>query len=79
MRFYIDGNHYHTVNDWFTAVNGEDEKPYPAPFDQTFFVQLNLAVGGTWPGNPDETTDFENAEFLIDYVRIYQKPSYDTM
>lgn len=78
MRFYIDGNHYHTVNDWFTAVNGEDEKPYPAPFDQTFFVQLNLAVGGTWPGNPDETTDFDNAKLLIDYVRIYQKPSYDT-
>lgn len=78
MRFYIDGNHYHTVNDWFTAVEGEEEKPYPAPFDQTFFVQMNLAVGGTWPGNPDETTDFDNAEFLIDYVRIYQKPSYDT-
>lgn len=78
MRFYIDGNHYHTVNDWFTRVEGEEEKPYPAPFDQTFFVQMNLAVGGTWPGDPDETTDFDNAEFMIDYVRVYQKPSYDT-
>ena len=78
MRWYIDGNLYHTVNDWFTAVDGEDDKPYPAPFNQTFFVQLNLAVGGTWPGNPDETTDFENAEFLVDYVRVYQKPEYDT-
>jgi beta-glucanase (GH16 family) len=77
MRFYIDGNHYHTVNDWFSAVNGEDDKPYPAPFNQTFFVQLNLAVGGTWPGNPDETTDFDKAEFEIDYVRVYQKPEYD--
>ncbi|MDD6826313.1 MAG: family 16 glycosylhydrolase [Oscillospiraceae bacterium] len=78
MRWYIDGNLYHTVNDWFSAVDGEDDKPYPAPFDQTFFVQLNLAVGGTWPGNPDATTDFEKAEFLIDYVRVYQKPEYDT-
>lgn len=78
FRYYIDGNHYLTVNDWFTAVDGEDEKPYPAPFNQTFFVQLNLAVGGTWPGNPDETTDFDKAEFEIDYVRVYQKPSYDT-
>ncbi len=78
MRFYIDGEHYHTVNDWFTAVNGEDEKPYPAPFNQPFFVQMNLAVGGTWPGNPDETTDFDKAEFEIDYVRVYQKPEYDT-
>lgn len=78
FRWYIDGNLYHTVNDWFTAVQGEDDKPYPAPFDQTFYIQMNLAVGGTWPGNPDDTTDFDNAEFLIDYVRVYQKPSYDT-
>ena len=78
FRWYIDGNLYHTVNDWFTAVDGEDDKPYPAPFDQTFFVQLNLAVGGTWPGNPDATTNFDNAEFQVDYVRVYQKPEYDT-
>ena len=78
MRWYIDGNLYNTVNDWFTAVQGEDEKPYPAPFDQPFFVQMNLAVGGTWPKDPDETTDFDKAEFEIDYVRVYQKPEYDT-
>ena len=78
FRYYIDGEHYLTINDWFTAVNGEDEKPYPAPFNQPFFVQMNLAVGGNWPGNPDETTDFENAEFEIDYVRVYQKDAYDT-
>lgn len=77
MRFYIDGNLYHTVNDWFSAVEGEDDKPYPAPFNQPFFVQMNLAVGGTWPGNPDASTDFDNAEFEVDYVRVYQKPEYD--
>lgn len=77
MRWYIDGNEYLKVNDWFTAVDGEDEKPYPAPFDQPFFVQLNLAVGGDWPGNPDSTTNFDKAQFEIDYVRVYQKPSYD--
>ncbi|HHT96511.1 MAG TPA: family 16 glycosylhydrolase [Clostridiales bacterium] len=77
FRFYIDGNHYKTINDWFTAWEGEEEKPYPAPFDQSFFVQLNLAVGGTWPGNPDETTDFNNAMFEVDYVRVYQKKEYD--
>ena len=36
MRFYIDGNLYHTVNDWYTKQEGDDEKTYPAPFDQTF-------------------------------------------
>lgn len=78
MRFYVDGENTLTVNDWFTAESGKDEKPYPAPFDQTFFVQMNLAVGGTWPGNPDETTDFDKAKFEIDYVRVYQKEEYDT-
>ena len=78
FRYYIDNNLVLTVNDWFTAVSGEDEKPYPAPFDQTFFVQMNLAVGGTWPGNPDASTDFDKAEFEVDYVRVYQKDAYDT-
>lgn len=77
MRFYVDGNLYKTVNDWFTAEK-EVEKPYPAPFNQQFFVQLNLAVGGTWPGNPDSTTSFDNADFEVDYVRVYQKSSYDS-
>ena len=78
MRFYIDENLVLTCNDWFTAVEGEDDKPYPAPFNQPFFVQMNLAVGGNWPGDPDATTDFENAESVIDYVRVYQKSEYDT-
>ena len=78
MRFYTDDQLVLTVNDWFTATDGGSEKPYPAPFDQPFQIQMNLAVGGTWPGNPDETTNFDNAEFLIDYVRVYQKPEYDT-
>ncbi|MDO4188552.1 MAG: family 16 glycosylhydrolase [Lachnospiraceae bacterium] len=77
IRFYTDDHLVLTVNDWFSAVEGEDDKPYPAPFDQPFFVQMNLAVGGDWPGDPDENTDFENAEFAIDYVRVYQKDSYD--
>lgn len=78
IRWYVDNNEVLVVNDWFTAVEGEDEKPYPAPFNQPFFVQLNLAVGGNWPGDPDASTDFDKAEFEIDYVRVYQKPSYDT-
>lgn len=78
MRFYIDGELVKTINDWFTSVQGLKEKPYPAPFNQNFYLQMNLAVGGNWPGNPDKTTDFSKAEFVVDYVRVYQKPQYDT-
>lgn len=78
MRFYVDGEHFHTVRNWYTAVEGEDEVTYPAPFDQPFYVQMNLAVGGDWPGKPDGTTNFDKAKFEIDYVRVYQKDEYDT-
>jgi beta-glucanase (GH16 family) len=41
------------------------------PFDQgPQFIILNLAVGGTWPGNPNSTTVFPSS-MLVDYVRIY--------
>ena len=77
IRFYVDDELFHKESRWFSAIEGEDEYTYPAPFDQPFFVQLNLAVGGDWPGNPDGTTDFENAKYYIDYVRVYQKEAYD--
>ncbi len=39
-------------------------------FHKSFYVILNLAVGGNWPGDPDETTPFP-ADMEIDYVRVY--------
>ncbi|HLJ57640.1 MAG TPA: glycoside hydrolase family 16 protein [Chthonomonadaceae bacterium] len=36
------------------------------------YVLANLAVGGDWPGNPDETTPFPNT-MDIDYIRVYKK------
>ena len=60
----------------YIPTNG-NEKKFPAPFNQPFYVQMNLAVGGSWPGNPDDTTNFDKAEFEIDYIRVYQKFKYD--
>ncbi len=39
-------------------------------FDHPFYLLLNLAVGGNWPGNPDATTVFPQ-QMLVDYVRVY--------
>ena len=41
-------------------------------FDHPFFIILNVAVGGYWPGSPDGTTVFPQA-MLVDYVRVYQR------
>ena len=77
IRWYIDGNLYHETSDWYSTTEGQGTITYPAPFDQPFYIILNLAVGGSWVGYPDETTDFDNASYQIDYVRVYQKDSYD--
>jgi beta-glucanase (GH16 family) len=66
IQYYIDSptNIYETFN---TTSPGTGTWP----FDQgPMFVLLNLAVGGTWPGNPDSTTVFPST-MLVDYVRIY--------
>ncbi len=65
IQYYVDDptNIYET----FTASSMAGTWP----FDQgPQFVLLNLAVGGTWPGNPDATTVFPST-MLVDYVRIY--------
>ncbi len=77
ITWYVDGVKYHEADNWYSAVEGKGTKTYPAPFDQPFYVILNLAVGGSWVGMTDDTTDFKKAEYAIDYVRVYQKDSYD--
>ncbi|MBQ0161633.1 MAG: family 16 glycosylhydrolase [Treponema sp.] len=77
FRWYVDGQLYYTENTWFATSRGGEDFEYPAPFNENFYLQMNLAVGGDWPGKPDETTDFTKSRFEIDYVRVYQKASYN--
>ncbi len=78
IRFYVDGKLFYTESDWFSKRTGYGEVTYPAPYDQPFYLILNLAVGGNWPGNPDNTTEFgDNAALCVDYVKVYQKDSYN--
>lgn len=77
ISFYVDGELTKTINRWYTGTDGVGIITYPAPFDQDFYVILNVAVGGNWPGNPDASTDFAKAKMLVDYVKVYQKDSYD--
>jgi beta-glucanase (GH16 family) len=67
IRWYIDGREYHRLT------------PADLPpgtqwvFDHDFFMLLNVAVGGAWPGDPDATTTFPQ-QMLVDYVRVYRDP-----
>jgi beta-glucanase (GH16 family) len=65
IRFYVDDTLYKTVS--------PSDLPPDAPwvFNHPFFIILNVAVGGDWPGNPDSTTVFPQT-MLVDYVRVYK-------
>ena len=68
IRWYIDDTQYFTLT--------HEMLPAGAPwvFDHPFFLIMNVAVGGSWPGYPDETTTFPQM-MVVDYVRIYQAPA----
>ena len=64
VEFYVDDTLFHVVN---KDEVGDKEWVY----DHPHFLILNLAVGGHWPGNPDETTEFPQT-MEIDYIRVYE-------
>jgi beta-glucanase (GH16 family) len=66
IRFYVDDHLY--------ATRTPADLPRDAKwvFDHPFFIILNLAVGGDWPGNPDVTTKFPQS-MRVDYVRVYKR------
>ena len=64
IRWYRDDVLYHTAR--------PDTVPGDWVFEHPFFVLLNLAVGGYWPGYPDASTTFPQ-RMLVDYVRVYRR------
>jgi beta-glucanase (GH16 family) len=66
IRWYVDGVQFHVI-DIAGGVGGTAE------FQNDFFLLLNLAVGGNWPGFVVDEGKLP-AKMLVDYVRVYQKP-----
>jgi beta-glucanase (GH16 family) len=65
ISFLLDGAIYKTI----TPADLPPGAPWP--FDHPFFLLLNLAVGGDWPGAPNASTQFP-AHMLVDWVRVWQ-------
>ena len=66
MDFYIDGQHYFTFKN---SGNGYQEWP----FDQPFYLILNLAVGGNWGGKEGVDASIWPQRMEVDYVRVYKQ------
>ncbi|MBQ0991325.1 family 16 glycosylhydrolase [Micromonospora sp. PSH03] len=62
ITWYVDGVQYHRVDPARLGGNRW-------VFDHPFFMILNVAVGGNWPGYPDGSTQFPQ-QMLVDYVRV---------
>lgn len=67
IRWYVDG-------ELFSTISMNDVGGYEWVYDHDFFIIMNVAVGGSWPGTPDETTEMPQ-QMLIDYVRVYEAAS----
>ena len=68
IKFVFDGKLF------YETLNGQDGRVATNegwPFDKPYFLILNVAVGGNWGGEIDETI-FPN-EMIVDYVRIFKK------
>ncbi len=84
IRFYVDDVRTSTCDHWWScsvtkeggkgvvARHAADLNAWPAPFDKPFYLVMNVAVGGNFPGLPNPETRFP-AELVIDYVRVYEK------
>lgn len=74
LRWYVDDVLYHTETSWYARGVGEKEDyPFPAPFNEEFYIVFNLAIGGNFdegrlPGKNDMPAVME-----VDYVRVYDK------
>ncbi|MGH9703323.1 MAG: glycoside hydrolase family 16 protein [Candidatus Acidiferrales bacterium] len=68
VQFYVDSYLYSS----FTSADVPGGKPWV--FNHKFFILLNVAVGGNWPGPPDSTTVFPQV-MQVDYVRVYKLTS----
>ncbi|HXI84830.1 MAG TPA: family 16 glycosylhydrolase [Verrucomicrobiae bacterium] len=71
IKWSVDNVLYETQTNWTTSASG---KSYPFPFNQGFFLLMNLATGGNFVNNPSTNAVLASLpnEFLIDYVRVYQ-------
>ncbi|UOQ72253.1 carbohydrate-binding protein [Hymenobacter cellulosilyticus] len=67
IRWFVDGIKYHEIN--ISGGTGSTEE-----FQRPFFLLLNLAVAGNWPGQTVDESKLP-ATMFVDYVRVYQKTS----
>ena len=71
LRWYVDDVCYYTTSEWYSTADGNAaDFTYPAPFNQEFYILLNLAVGGNYDAGA-LSDNLTGASMYVDYVRVY--------
>jgi beta-glucanase (GH16 family) len=70
INWYVDGILYETQNGGWVVPGGAAAGDRDAPFDKSFYILMNLAVGGNYVGNPSLAAG--TYDMQVDYVRTYQ-------
>lgn len=69
--WFVDDVEFYRTSNWYTMNDEGVVAEYPAPFNQEFYIILNLAVGGTYDNYQLPSDDELPATMEVDYVRVY--------
>jgi beta-glucanase (GH16 family) len=71
INWYINGWLYETETSWWSSSTTDNStiNPYPAPFNEPFYIIMNLAIGGTLGGSINNS--IFPSDMQVDYVRLY--------
>ncbi|MGE7825548.1 family 16 glycosylhydrolase [Paenibacillus sp. NPDC093718] len=72
IKWYVDGKFFFKVtrDQWYSAAAPNNPN---APFDQPFYLIMNLAIGGTFDGGRTPDPSDIPATMQVDYVRVYKE------
>ncbi len=71
IKWFVDGVKYHEFKN--DEATNPDNSSGNWPFDQKFYLILNVAFGGNWGGAQGIDPNFSSSRMIVDYVRVYQK------
>ncbi|MDP4146332.1 MAG: glycoside hydrolase family 16 protein [Bacillota bacterium] len=72
--WYVDGKEYFSESNWYTSSEDKTKSyNYPAPFNRSFYLLLNLAVGGKFDEDKIPNNANLPGKMEVDYIRVYER------
>ncbi|MCQ2572809.1 MAG: glycoside hydrolase family 16 protein [Treponema sp.] len=78
LKWFVDDNLFYETSNWYAMDDsGEKVWDYPAPYDEPFYILFDLAIGGAYDEYRKPSDSDVPCQMLVDWVRVYQKDSYN--